>query len=421
MTYKIPFMGGKIMFCKECGARLEDGAQFCPNCGKKVIDTMPMEKAGSSPPKKKTVVVIGGLFLVLIIAVGAFFAANNQTGTNTDDEVTVQETVHNEESSQETTQHEETAQEVKSILNAGTYVNELDSITIVQDVTGQYSYNLTGYDEWGNFLLLSGMIDNENDYYLGVISDDESGNFIGKKFSITPVDENIVISSDDEALSFLCVQYDYTSEVDALEDNTTEYGALNDIEVFESEDNTDVGLKRPLTDYDTGILSEMQEQIPYIPLTADIIGKDVHVFGTLDFSTLNKLPSGNFEGYVGMSGIDSDATIDLYVYLTVVDYLVYGVTKDGIIVFEKRLIAENPELPNNISFEVLPEEMQSVNPCICRGINDASRYYLTWELENAYYIMEVWDRGTEYRILNILMTTDLEYCDWFNYCEVVYE
>ena len=51
------------------------------------------------PLEKKTVIVIGELVLVLIIAVGAFFVANNQTGTNTDDEVTVQETVHNEESS----------------------------------------------------------------------------------------------------------------------------------------------------------------------------------------------------------------------------------------------------------------------------------------------------------------------------------
>ncbi len=24
------------MFCKECGCKLDDGSDFCPNCGKKI-------------------------------------------------------------------------------------------------------------------------------------------------------------------------------------------------------------------------------------------------------------------------------------------------------------------------------------------------------------------------------------------------
>ena len=61
------------MFCKECGAKLSDDAQFCPNCGKKVTNTMPVEKADSSPPKKKSAMIIGvGGALVLIAVIGIF-------------------------------------------------------------------------------------------------------------------------------------------------------------------------------------------------------------------------------------------------------------------------------------------------------------------------------------------------------------
>lgn len=514
MTYKIPFMGGKIMFCKKCGAKLSDDAQFCPNCGKKVA---------SSPPKKRTAIIIGLIgVLILGVAVGIFVITKNQTSKSSNIETAVQEPA----------QHEDISDE--NILNAGTYANELDRITIAKDVSGQYTFNLTGYDESGDFLLLSGSIDNDNGNYVGSISDDESGSFIDKKFSIIPTDNSIIISSDDDSLLFLCVEYQYISEVDALEDNTNGYdadnmvspnvtgdtllkegyygytsndieymlfiysdstfiisvtektvpvlygkgefysngndmykadittcdddfmrnqtidisaidentlsvsaqyvqlnnviqgtyqfgGSSSDNENLKSENDTDSGFKQPLTAYDSGILSEIKELIPYVPLTADIIGKDSHVFGTLNFGTLNKVPSGDFERYVGMSGVDPDATQDLYVYLTVVDYLVYGITKDGIIVFEKQLISANPAIPqyNSIEYVDLPEEMQSISPCICRNINDTSRYYLTWELENAYYIMEVWDRGNEQRVLNIFLTTDLQYCDWFDNSELL--
>ncbi|MBD5547744.1 MAG: zinc ribbon domain-containing protein [Lachnospiraceae bacterium] len=511
------------MFCKECGTQLSDDAQFCPNCGKEVVSPMSAKNTASSPPKKRTAIIIGLIgVLILGVAVGVFVITKNQTNKSSDIEITVQEP----------TQHENISNE--NVLNAGTYVNELDRITIAKDVSGQYTFNMIGYDESGDFLLLSGSIDNDNGNYVGIISGDESGSFIDKKFSIMPADNSITISSDDDSLLFLCVEYQYMSEVDALEDNTNGYDAdnmvspnvtgdtllkegyygytSNDIEYMlfiysdstfiisvtentvpvlygegefyssgndtykaniitcdddfmrnqtidisvinentlfvsaqyvqlnnvvqgtyqfggsspddenlKSENVTDSGFKQPLTAYDSGILSEMGELIPYVPLTADIIGKDSHVFGTLNFGTLNKVPSSDFERYVGMSGVDPDATQDLYVYLTVVDYLVYGITKDGIIVFEKQLISANPAIPkyNSIEYVDLPEEMQSISPCICRNINDTSRYYLTWELENAYYIMEVWDRGDEKRVLNIFVTTDLQYCDWFDNSELV--
>lgn len=36
------------MFCENCGAPLEDGARFCPNCGTKVIGDAPKPAPASS-------------------------------------------------------------------------------------------------------------------------------------------------------------------------------------------------------------------------------------------------------------------------------------------------------------------------------------------------------------------------------------
>ncbi len=202
------------MFCKECGTQLSDNAQFCTNCGAKTENAVSVESAGSSPPKKKKSMIIGAVgILVFAMTAGVFFVVKNQTAKNTDDEVSAQETV----------QHEDVQKEPGAILNAGTYVNELDSITIAKDVSGHYSFNMTGYDESGDFMLFSGSIDDNNGEYSGTISDDGSGQFINKIFSIMPADDSIMISSDDEALLFLCVQYQYLSEVDALEEDVSEY------------------------------------------------------------------------------------------------------------------------------------------------------------------------------------------------------
>lgn len=204
------------MFCKECGTQLSDDAQFCPNCGKEVVSSLSAKNTASSPPKKRTAIIIGLIgVLILGVAVGIFVITKNQTNKSSDIETTVQEP----------TQHEDISNE--TVLNTGTYVNELDRITIAKDVSGQYTFNLTGYDESGDFLLLSGSIDNNNGNYVGSISDDESGSFIDKKFSIMPTDNSIIISSDDDSLLFLCVEYQYMSEVDALEDNTNGYDADN--------------------------------------------------------------------------------------------------------------------------------------------------------------------------------------------------
>lgn len=94
-------MGGKIMFCKECGAKLSDDAQFCPNCGKKVTNTMPVEKADSSPPKKKSAMIIGvGGALVLIAIIGIFFAVRSRSDKNMTEETLVQSNIATQESTE---------------------------------------------------------------------------------------------------------------------------------------------------------------------------------------------------------------------------------------------------------------------------------------------------------------------------------
>lgn len=99
MTYKIPFMGGKIMFCKECGAQLATDAQFCPNCGKEVTTSMPVENMASSPPKKKSAMIIGvGGALVLIAAIGIFFAVRSRSDKNMAEEAIAQNNIATQES-----------------------------------------------------------------------------------------------------------------------------------------------------------------------------------------------------------------------------------------------------------------------------------------------------------------------------------
>lgn len=213
------------MFCKECGTQLPDNAQFCTNCGAKTGNTMPVETTASSPPKRNTPIIIGtASILVLVVAVGVFLITKNQPSKSSNVDAAIQEPL----------QHEDISSEY--VLNAGTYVNELDRITIAKDVSGQYSFNMTGYDESGKFLLFSGSIDNDNGNYIGNISHDESGSFIDKKFSIMPTDNSITISSDDDTLLFLCVQYQYLSEVDALEDNANGYDTDNMINSNVAED-----------------------------------------------------------------------------------------------------------------------------------------------------------------------------------------
>lgn len=82
------------MFCKECGRKLSNDAQFCPNCGEKVISTMPVEKADSSTPKKKSVMIMGiGGALVLIAAIGIFFVSGNRSDKNMTEETIAQSNI----------------------------------------------------------------------------------------------------------------------------------------------------------------------------------------------------------------------------------------------------------------------------------------------------------------------------------------
>lgn len=170
---------------------------------------MSVENMGSSPPKKTPVVIIAvSGILACIIAIGIFFIVRNQTDKSVGDEV--KESI----SSVET---------YESVLNAGTYINESNSITVAKDADGEYYYNLFVYDDTGEYFFFAGKIDNDNGNYLGIISEDKSENFIDKRFSISLLDEDIVISSEDDSLSFICMKYRYSSEVDALETDVSEY------------------------------------------------------------------------------------------------------------------------------------------------------------------------------------------------------
>lgn len=89
------------MFCKECGTRLSDDAQFCPNCGKEATTSMPVEKADSSPPKKKSAMIIGvGGALVLIAVIGIFFAVRSRSDKNMTEETLVQSNIATLESTE---------------------------------------------------------------------------------------------------------------------------------------------------------------------------------------------------------------------------------------------------------------------------------------------------------------------------------
>lgn len=217
------------MFCKECGSQLADDSKFCPNCGKEVKGIVSVENMDSSPPKKTPVVIIAvGGILACIIAIGIFFTVRNQTDKSAGDEV--KESI----SSVET---------YESVLNAGTYINESNSITVAKDADGEYSYNLFVYDDTGEYFFFAGKIDNDNGNYLGIISEDKSENFMDKRFSISLPDGDIVISSEDDSLSFICMKYQYSSEVDALEANVSEYEENGSVDSDVADNSMDVPLK----------------------------------------------------------------------------------------------------------------------------------------------------------------------------------
>lgn len=79
------------MFCKKCGAQLEEGAVFCQNCGNKIDENIPKEKKEPENQKKtlkkkkmsvkKWLLVVLGLLAVSII--GSTLFGSNNTGEET--------------------------------------------------------------------------------------------------------------------------------------------------------------------------------------------------------------------------------------------------------------------------------------------------------------------------------------------------
>lgn len=69
--------GGIIMFCKNCGNKINDGARFCPYCHNEIFNST---KHNTSNKKGKKTVVITAVAVILVIAlgIGAFSIFYNQ-------------------------------------------------------------------------------------------------------------------------------------------------------------------------------------------------------------------------------------------------------------------------------------------------------------------------------------------------------
>ena len=123
----------------------------------------------------------------------------------------------------------ETETEEKKIeaIKPGTYSNGDNSIIIAVNDDGEYNFNFEAFDDTGDDRLLVGSIVVKDNAYIGTIEEDLSERYSDKQFEITPSNGNILITSDDESLLFLCMQYKYISEVDALEEDVSEYEETN--------------------------------------------------------------------------------------------------------------------------------------------------------------------------------------------------
>lgn len=164
------------MFCKKCGQKLKDGAQFCTNCGEKVV----MPKASVQPEMKTLMqevehvdvsepemeedtsgnllpLIIAGILVILVVvaAMGYFLWSSHSK----EPEETMDESVSHEESEPETEissdepkaedteapktqeevpepEEEVTAEEPEEVIEEGVHTYEL----IVSDMTWTQAY-----------------------------------------------------------------------------------------------------------------------------------------------------------------------------------------------------------------------------------------------------------------------------------------
>lgn len=74
------------MFCKYCGTKLEEGAQFCPNCGeasqtyKKQTDASTEKSISSISNEKKGKIKLTALTVIvfIVVIIGIIFYSSNQ-------------------------------------------------------------------------------------------------------------------------------------------------------------------------------------------------------------------------------------------------------------------------------------------------------------------------------------------------------
>ena len=71
------------MYCQQCGAKNQDGAKFCANCGKELTITSEVNVSKPKERKNNKKVIIGSLLTIIgivAIVVGIIATKNNLRG-----------------------------------------------------------------------------------------------------------------------------------------------------------------------------------------------------------------------------------------------------------------------------------------------------------------------------------------------------
>lgn len=71
------------MFCKKCGAQIEEGAQFCSGCGQKITGEDSIEGSGKKPRGLgRTQIIILGVLIVVIVVAAIFLTVAKVRSSN---------------------------------------------------------------------------------------------------------------------------------------------------------------------------------------------------------------------------------------------------------------------------------------------------------------------------------------------------
>lgn len=137
-------MGGRKMFCKNCGKDIKD-SKFCPYCGEKGVDetnevnaeeknqenTAPSERDSNHAKSKKGIIAGGAVALVIVVIVGTVFLTKNRNVSD-EKEVEVSEAI------EETTQNvEEPEEEETDVVDEESEVVEEEETDVEEEETNE--------------------------------------------------------------------------------------------------------------------------------------------------------------------------------------------------------------------------------------------------------------------------------------------